>query len=104
MRAAAADDDSFDHGATGVARSAGTAEDLDEHLLLALLPGAVYVVLETRAAISDTAFEDGADGGMEPLRRYGADLSGGRGRCDTSLMEGFVRVNVADAGDAALVE
>lgn len=104
MRTAAADDNPLDHGATGVARFTGTAKDLDEHLLVALLPGAIDVVLEARAAICDTAFEDGADGGVEPLRRCRADLSGGCGRRNTSLIEGFVRVNVADAGDAALVE
>ena len=69
-----------------------------------LAAGAVDVVAERRAAIADGVAEDASDGAMEAAR-----FVGGEGRRLTLGMEsrgkqGFVGVDVADAGDDPLVE
>src|SRR5690606_34309172 len=68
---AAADGGALDDGAAGVAGFAGAAEDLDVHVLLALVALAIDVVFEAGATVFDSAFKDGAGGVEEPLHGRG---------------------------------
>ena len=104
MGRAPADDCPFDDGAAGVAGLPGAPENLDVHVLGALLALAVDVVLEAGAAVFDTAFEDAAGRGEETLRGGGRDCAGGGIGTDAGLVKGLIDVDVAEAGEAPLIE
>jgi hypothetical protein len=101
---APADDRPLDDGAAGVAGLSGAPENLDVHVLGALLALAVDVVLEAGAAVLDAAFEDAAGRGEETLRGGGRDCAGGGIGTDAGLVKGLIDVDVAEAGEAPLIE
>src|SRR3990172_788925 len=102
--AAAADLDALDGRATGVAGLAGAAEDLDVHLHAAGAAVRVLVVAEGGAAALDAEEEDAAHGGVQRLDLAGAQRRAEAARVDAGGEAGLVGVDVADAGDAPLVE
>lgn len=101
---ASAYDCAADWGAALVAGGVGAAEDAHVVLLLALFAGGVGVVAEGCAAVGDAFFEDGADGVVECGALFGAEGAGGDFGVEAGEEQGFIGVDVADAGDAALVE
>src|SRR3990172_9831726 len=102
--AAAADLDALDGRAAGVAGLAGAAEDLDVHLHAALFAARVLVVAERGAAALDAEEEDAAHSGVQRLDLGQGEAGAEAARVDAGLETGLVGVDVADAGDAPLVE
>ena len=103
MCGSSADDDPFNRRAAGLAGGVGLAVDFVQALEAALLAVGVYVVAQGAAAVADGLAEgllDRAIQGRDLGERQA--ISGGEG-VDAGLEEGFVDVNVAQAGDETLV-
>src|SRR5262249_39258578 len=66
--------------------------------------GAADVIANARAALVDGPRQDDADGLAEPFGFGGRRAGGDFGRRQPGLEEGFIRINVADAGHDALIE
>lgn len=104
VRPPAANHRPLDDGSTAVAGLAVAAEHLDVHVLLAGFAHAIDVIAEAGTTVGDAAFDDGPAGGMEPRDRRRREDARGRIRADARLVERLVHVDVAEAGDASLVQ
>ena len=104
VRAPAAHFDASYLRAANIARLPRATKDLHPQLVRPLAAGGVDVVAEGGAAIAQGVVEDASDGAVESLHfRFGQRV-GEPLRMDAGGEEGLVGVDVADAGDSALVE
>src|SRR5437868_4050323 len=100
----AADDDALDGLAAGGAGLVCAGVDFVALLEFALVTGGVAVVAEGAAAVADGLAEDPFDGAGEALGLIGGEAVGGSEGMDGGTEEGFIDVDVAEAGDEGLVE
>src|SRR5262249_54549226 len=85
-------------------RFAGAAVDAEFLLILSLQAGAANVIADAGAALLDGPGEDFDDRIVQAPRLGGAEVAATAGRMQAGLEERLVGVDVADAGDHALVE
>src|SRR5690349_13452787 len=105
MRAAAADDDPRDLVAAAWATAAARlAIDVQKALVFAGRARGVAVRGKTRAAVDDAGAEHSADGAVEAADfRFVQAVSGAFG-VKARQEQRFIDINVAEAGDEALIE
>lgn len=104
MRAPAADGDLLDRPAAGGARLALAVVDVEVLLMVAGFARAVAVVAEGRAAVGDAIAQDLPDGFCQAPALCCAQAARSAARVDPCEEQGFVGVDVAEPGDAALIE
>lgn len=101
---AAGEDDALDGGAAFAAGLIFAGVDAVEVLEAAGLAVDINVIAQGAAAVTDGAAEDGLDGAGEAADLLGGEVMGWSEGMDAGGEEGFVHVDVAQAGDEGLVE
>lgn len=104
MRASAADGGLLDRPATDGARLALAMVDIEVLLVVAGFARAVAVVAEGRAAVCDAFAQDLPDGFCQAPAILRAQAARRAARVNPCEEQGFVGVDVAEPGDAALIE
>ena len=104
MRASAADGDLLDRPATGGARLALAVVNKEVLLMVTGFARAVAVVAEGRAAVCNAFAQDLPDSFCQAPALCCAQAARRAARVNPREEQGFVGVDVAEAGDAALIE
>ena len=104
MRASAADGDLLDRPAAGGARLALAVVNKKVLLMVTGFARAVAVIAEGRAAVSDAFAQDFPDGFCQAPALYCAQAARRAARVNPREEQGFVGVDVAEPGDASLIE
>lgn len=104
MRASAADGGLLDRPAAGGARLALAVVDIEVFLMVTGFARAVAVVAEGRAAVCDAFAQDLPDSFCQAPALCCAQAACRAARVDPREEQGFVGVDVAEPGDAALIE
>ena len=103
MRTAAADDDPLDRRPADAARLAGALVDVQDLLEAAAPPRRVDEALDAGALVVDAGLKGLEEGRVQTLRLTRPDAPRRPQRVQAGAEQRFVRVDVADAGDPALV-
>lgn len=104
MCAATREDDSFDGRFAFVTRQCLSAVDLVTILVLAAVAVGVAVVADGAAALGDGAGEDRLERTRELLNGASIQIAAARQRMDAALVEGFVGINISNAGEEPLIQ
>jgi len=75
-----------------------------EELESAFFAVGIDVIAQGASAMIDGAAEDQLDGAVQAIDLLASEAVGGGSGVDTAVEEGFIGIDVADAGDEALVE
>lgn len=104
MRTPAADGELLDRPAAGRARLARAVVDKEVLLMVAGFARAIAVVAEGRAAVFEPIAQDLPDGFCQAPALLRAQAARRAARVNPCEEQGFVGVDVAEPGDAALIE